>query len=307
MKSRHHYLDIFKFIFFAGCYGFLSGCSTERANQNATANLKPNYSTPSFVIDSHVHARATPEWEKLFLETYTKRKVMACLFFGMNDLDRGIAFARAHPDVVIPYAQISLDSPTVLEDIKKVQGMGFRGLGEVASGNKYNYDDPAYDPIWTLAEELGMPVLLHTGVRQTGSFAKLRPVYLATIAADHPKLNIVGAHFGNPWYDEAAEGARRDKNLYFDLTGSSLIKKEDDPRVWLQYLWWTKDIGKAHTPLDARPAFQSIVFGTDEGPDALEENIRRFNKMLDACNIPDSTRAEMYGLTMARILGLKVK
>ena len=59
-----------------------------------------------------------------------------------------------------------------------------------------------------------------------------------------------------------------------------LDKKEDDPGIWTQYLWWTKDIGKAHTPLDARPAFESIVFGTDEGPDALEENIRRFNRML---------------------------
>ena len=74
-----------------------------------------------------------------------------------------------------------------------------------------------------------MPVLFHTGVRQTGSFALLCPVYLATIAANDPKLNVIGAHFGNPWYDEAAESARRDKNLYFDLTGSSLIKHEDDP------------------------------------------------------------------------------
>jgi uncharacterized protein len=306
MKPKNYISGILMFSLLVGSCILFTGCSVSNSKQNPLDSLKPNYSTPSFIIDSHVHSRATPEWEKSFIETYTKRKAMACLFFGMKDLDRGIAFAAAHPDIVIPYAQINLDSPTVLEDIKKVKKMGFKGLGEVASGNKYNYDDPIYDPIWALAEELGMPVLLHTGVRQTGSFAKIRPVYLATIAAEHPKLNIVGAHFGNPWYDEAAEGARRDKNLYFDLTGSSLIKKEDDPRIWLQYLWWTKDIGKAHTPLDARPAFESIVFGTDEGPDALEENIRRFNRMLDACNIPDSTRAKMYGLTMARLLGIKV-
>ncbi len=47
---------------------------------------------------------------------------------------------------------------------------------------------------------------------------------------------------------------------------------------------------------------------TDEGPDetALRENIRRFNKMLDANNLPDSTRAKIWGLTMAGLLGIKV-
>jgi uncharacterized protein len=300
MKNHTFYPAIFILLLFAAC-------SSRDSKTDTPVKLKDNYSTPAFLIDSHMHYRANDEWEKSFLDVYTKRKAMACLFVPMADLDRGIAFAKAHPDRVIPFAQIALDSPTVLDDIRKVKAMGFEGLGEVASGNKYQYDHPDYEPVWSLAEELGMPVYLHTGVRQTGSFALLRPVYLATIAANHPKLNVIGAHMGNPWYDEAAEGARRDKNLYFDLTGSSLIKKENDPAVWLQYLWWTSSVGKAHTPLDARPAFESIIFGTDEGPDALEENIRRFNRMLDACKIPDDTRAKCYGLTMARFVGLNVE
>lgn len=284
----------------------LVGCAPQSSKPKSSSNLKPNYSTPAFVIDSHIHYRGTDEWERSFQEIYTKRNVMACIFVPMTLLDRGIAFAKTHPERAIPFAQIALDSPTVLEDIRRVYAMGFKGLGEVASGNKYVYDYPGYEPIWSLAEELSMPVYLHTGVRQTGSFSLLRPVYLATIAANHPKLNVIGAHLGNPWYDEAAEAARRDKNLYFDLTGSSLIKKEDDPAIWLQYLWWTSAIGKAHTPTDARPAFESIIFGTDEGPEALEENIRRFNKMLDACGVVEETRAKCYGLTMARLLGLKL-
>lgn len=301
MKPVHLLLPFLAIILNTGC----NNTGTPAPGRDESKYV-PDYRTPPFIIDSHVHSRPTEDWEKSFLDVYTKRNAMACVFFPMERAEQGIAFAKAHPDRVIPYIQIPLDSPTALEDIKKAYSMGFKGFGESVPGNKYVYDDPGYDPIYTLLEELGMPVLFHTGVRQTGSFALLRPVYLATIAANHPRLNVIGAHFGNPWYAEAAEGARRDKNLYFDLTGSSLIKHEDDPGIWTQYLWWTKDIGKAHTPPDARPAFESIVFGTDEGPDALEENIRRFNKMLDACNIPDSTRAMMYGLTMARLLGIVV-
>jgi len=136
--------------------------------------------------------------------------------------------------------------------------------------------------------------------------AHLRPSFLADVASMHPKLVIHAAHFGNPWYEEAAEATRRNSNLYFDLSGSSLIKKENDPGFWAQWLWWTDAIGKAHMPANAVPAWEKIVFASDETPDQLDENIRRFNKSLDACNVPRETRDKCYGLTMARLLGIDV-
>jgi len=277
---------------------FLLGCSS--------AGEKPNYSTPPFIIDSHMHYGATDAWDKSFLEIYTRRNAMACLLISMKDLDRGIAFAKAHPDRVIPYAAIDIESPTVLEDIQKVYDMGFKGLGELFASGNYSYNDPKYEPIWTLAEKLGMPIAPHTGNLSNGLMDHLRPAALADICYRHPKLLIHAAHFGNPWYEEAAEAARRNSNLYFDLSGSSLIKKENDPGFWAQWLWWTDAIGKAHMPKNAVPAWEKIVFATDEGPDALEENIRRFNKVLDACKVPEETRAKCYGLTIAKMHGIQV-
>lgn len=272
----------------------------------ARGDLKPNYSTPSFIIDSHMHYDPTDVWEKSFLEIYSSHNAMACLLMDMKDLDRGIAFAKAHPDRVIPYAAIDIDSPTVVEDIQKVYAMGFKGLGELFAEGRWDYNDPKYDTIWALAEQLGLPVAPHTGNLSNGMMAHLRPSFLADIAATHPKLYIHAAHFGNPWYEEAAEAARRNNNLYFDLCGSSLIKKENDPHYWAQWLWWTDAIGKAHMPKDAVPAWEKIMFATDEGPDALVENIRRFNKVLDACGVDEATREKCYGLTIAKIHGIKV-
>ena len=263
--------------------------------------------TPGFIIDSHMHYSATNEWEKSFLTVLGKHNAMACLLIGMKDLDRGLAFAKAHPDRVIPYAAIDIDSPTLLADVKRVHAMGFKGLGELFAVNQWNYDDPKYDPLWKLAQDLIMPVAPHTGILANGMMARMRPSFLATIASKFPKLFIHAAHFGNPWYDEAGEATRRNNNLFFDISGSSLIKKEDDPGYWKQYLWWTPYLGKAHMPNDAVPAFEKLLFATDEAPDAFEENIRRFNKMLDACGVPDETRAKSYGLTIARIHGIALK
>ena len=58
-------------------------------------------------------------------------------------------------------------------------------------------------------------------------------------------------------------------------------------------------------PADAVPAWEKILFATDEGPEALDENIRRFNKALDACHVSQETRAKCYGLTIARIFGIQ--
>lgn len=265
----------------------------------------PNLSTPGFVIDSHTHYRATDEWEKSFLEVYEKWNAMACLLIGMKDLERGMAFAKAHPDRVIPYAAIEIDSPTVLDDIRKAKAMGFVGLGELFAYN-LNYDDPKYDPIWALAEKLGMPIAPHTGIHASGQLSRMRPGYLGTIAAKYPNLIIHAAHFGNPWYDEAGEIARRCKNVWFDMSGSSLLKKDNDPAIWNQYLWWTPYVGKAHMPPDAVPAFQKIVFATDEPPSGFEENIIRFNKMLDACGVTEETRRKCYYETIAEIHSIDV-
>jgi uncharacterized protein len=268
---------------------------------------KSNNSRPAFIIDSHIHYRATDEWENTFVDVYTRHKAMACILVNMDHLERGIEFARKHQELAIPYAAIDIDSPTLTDDIRKARAMGFKGLGELFATKGWNYDNPKYDSIWILAEEFDMPVLPHTGIHARGNFAGMRPAFIASIAERHRGLIIHAAHFGNPWYEEAAEGARLNPNLYFDISGSSLIKKDDNPKIWEQFLWWTNHLGKPHVGTAAGPAFEKILFSTDEAPNEenLLENIRRFNKMLDACNVPNEIRENMYGRTIARIHGIK--
>ena len=267
---------------------------------------KPNLSTPGFLIDDHIHYRATDEWENDFLEIYGNYNAMACVLVGMNNLERGMKFANAHPDRVIPYAAVDIDSPDILEDIHRVYKMGYKGLGELFATNEWNYDDLKNDPTWALAEKLGLPIVPHTGIHASGKMSRMRPGFLAPICVKFPNLVIHSAHFGNPWYNEAAEVARRNTNCYFDITGSSLLKKDTDPGFWKQYLWWTPYLGKPHMPKNAVPAFEKIVFGTDQSPQGLEENIIRFNKMLDACEVSEETRAKCYYGTMARIHNIDV-
>lgn len=264
---------------------------------------QPNTSRPDFIIDAHIHYKNTPDWENSFVQVYTKHKAMGCVLVKMEDLEDGIRFAKEHPELVIPYAMIDISTPTVLDDIRRVQKMGFQGLGELFATEGWDYDDPRYDSIWILAEKFHLVLLPHTGIHSKGNFSGMRPAFVASIAEKHRDLAIHAAHFGNPWYAEAGEAARLNPNLYFDITGSSLIKKDADPGFWGQFLWWTPYLGYPHVGSSAEPAWNKIVFGTDE--DASEEhfleNIIRFNKMLDANDVPEEARKNMYGRTLARM------
>lgn len=263
-----------------------------------------------FIIDSHQHFRSEPGYIDTLVKIYEPRNAMACVLTPLDSLDIVRKAAAAHPGVVIPYGYIQIDHPDVLQHIDRFAKAGFKGIK--MHRPKYDWDAFGYFPVYRKLEQLGLVALFHTGIvagssdePEPSSMARMRPAFLHTIARSFPRLRIQGAHFGNPWYEEAAEVARWEKNLYFDLTGSSLIKKANDLAVFGTYLWWEGPT--AHSSPDAVYAFEKLVFGTDEQPANLDAVIARFDAMLDANRVPGASRQLIYGGTMARILGIPVR
>lgn len=263
-----------------------------------------------FIIDSHQHWRPDADYVDKLVRTYRPRNAMACVLTPMEGFDAVRQAVLDFPDVVIPFGVVSVDSPTAIAEIEKFAAAGFRGVK--MHRPKYDWDDFGYFPIYQRLQELGLVALFHTGIvarssdgPEPSSMARMRPSFLHTIARSFPRLRIQGAHLGNPWYDEAAEVARWEKNVLFDLTGSSLIKKANNLAVFKEYLWWEGPT--AHSSPDAVYAFEKIVFGTDEAPDALENMLSRYEALLNACDVPEQSRRRIYGETMAHVLGIEVR
>lgn len=264
-----------------------------------------------FVIDSHQHWRPGPEYIETLVRVYRPRNAMACVLTPLEGLEAIKEAAERYPDVVIPYGYINVDDPNVLSHISRFAAAGFKGVK--MHRPKYNWDDFGYFPIYQRLQDSKLVALFHTGIvagngrgePEQSSMARMRPSFLHTIARSFPKLQIQGAHFGNPWYEEAAEVARWSPNVHFDITGSSLIKKQHNLAVFKDYLWWEGPT--AHSPPTAVYAFEKLVFGTDEPPDHLDTVLARYEAMLDACNVPEVSRKRIYGETMARLLGVSVR
>jgi predicted TIM-barrel fold metal-dependent hydrolase len=268
----------------------------------------------SFIIDSHNHCGGTEQWVEEMVQTYRPRHAMACVLTRPNDLDLMREAITSYPDIFIGYGRTDLDDPEAVRHIELFKKHGFVGM-KFHIGEK-NYHDDRYFELYRLCETYGMYMLFHTGIgsrritevptRRAPTGA--RPMFLDAICRRCPRAKVQGAHFGNPWYEEAAEAARWNPNLFFDVTGSTLLKFIKLGRLerMSEILWWssTEAENNPHTLKGGPGAWEHIVFGTDERPVGLASNIERFQKMLDANKVPAATRKKMWGLTMAENLGI---
>jgi predicted TIM-barrel fold metal-dependent hydrolase len=263
------------------------------------------------LIDAHMHYNGDPAFLKQLLAKLDQVDGLAFLLTKPNDFAGVKDFVKLHSSRLVGFGEIALDDSEVIEQIDRFHDAGFRGLGEL-SGPKKNYDDPAYAPVYARAEKYGMLILFHTGIvnRTTPeipadiSVDRMRATTLDNIARRYPKITLIGAHLGNPDYSWAAEIARWNPNVYWDLSGSTLIKKQEDYTFFKSIFWWSAVVSP-HSPRGGSSAFEKIVFGSDVFGGELEEfdrELERYHKALDACGVPPEVQANVFAGTLWRIL-----
>ncbi len=263
------------------------------------------------IIDAHVHHNGEITFLRKLVARLRGADAMALVITAPKDLDSVTSFIRRYPTRLAGLGEIKLDDPTAVELVDRFHAAGFRGLGELTRPLK-NYDDRSYWPIYARAEKYGMILLFHTGivnrlnpdVPEDVSVDRMRPTTLDGIARRFPKVTILGAHLGNPDYAHAGEISRWNPNLYFDLSGSTLIKKQEDYTFFRSIFWWSS-VASPHTPKTKAHAFEKVVFGSDVFEGELEEfdrTLERYHRMLDACGVPAEAQANIFAGTMWRIL-----
>lgn len=260
------------------------------------------------IIDFHQHA---PEAGKLDerVEACRRAGIVKAVLLGLpedrepGDNARVLEAWRSDPDLFVPFFGGVMDTMTP-DDITRARDRGFAGLKFIAPQRAYN--DAAYFPLYARAAALRMPTLFHLGiVANTGRWHDcdsnlMRAIHLDHIARNFPELTVVGAHFGNPWCDEAGMACRWNPNLYFDLSGSLL--KYRKPAFLSELLWW-KPEGPYASP-DRRHAWQKIVFGSDVANPAIADVVNDYTLLMDALELSGDLRRAVWHDTAAELLGL---
>jgi predicted TIM-barrel fold metal-dependent hydrolase len=272
------------------------------------------------VFDVHIHFCPYKENYNMAIEQllqYSEKNnvVKMCL---ISDMGKESIIEKAfsqYPEKFIGYAHpnLDLDEPRV---IKAYYERGFKGLKVI--NTERNYDDPKYFKFYEIAEQYGMVILFHTGViggaydyllneksslveemkgrnkqtnnkkKKKSSSARMRSIFLDTIAINFPDLKMIGAHLGWPEYMMSCALARWRKNLYFDISGGEVVQ-----RHIIEGNYINKEISTG-----------KLVFGTDASIDKMPIGISNWYYSLRSIGLLDEEIEKIFYFNAAKIFGI---
>jgi predicted TIM-barrel fold metal-dependent hydrolase len=139
------------------------------------------------------------------------------------------AACREHPDVFTGLGSVDPHKGgAAVAEVARIAELGLRGVKFHPSLQAFAPDDESCWPVFAACEEHGLLALFHTGTsgigaRQPGGqgirLDYARPIRLDAVAAAHPGLTVVAAHFGWPWHMELVAMALHKTNVYIDISG----------------------------------------------------------------------------------------
>lgn len=136
-----------------------------------------------------------------------------------------------YPDVFLGFCTVDPRKGTsALEELERsVTELDLRGLKLHPIHQGFFPDDPRFSPLFSKAEQLEIPVIMHSGYAAAGAgtaggggfqLAYSKPIpHVDSLAARHPDLTIIMAHPAWPWIQEQIAVALHKPNVFIDLSG----------------------------------------------------------------------------------------
>jgi predicted TIM-barrel fold metal-dependent hydrolase len=166
-----------------------------------------------------------------------------------------------------------------------VMKRGFKGLKLYPTYQYFYPNDNKLYPLYSMAQELGVPIMFHTGssVFKGARIKYGEPLYFDDLAVDFPDLDILMVHSGRGfWYDQAFFLTKLHPNLYMEIAGLP-------PQRLLSYF-----------PEFERNA-DKIIYASDwPGVPDLIGNIQQIRDL----PLSEASKQKILGLNAARILRL---
>src|SRR5262245_16574795 len=140
------------------------------------------------------------------------------------------AYVARDPARLVGFGAVHPHDPGALDELERFRELGLRGCKLCPIYQDVDPLGPEFLAVCAALERLELPMLIHQGTTfsRAGSLLQARPALLDAIALRHPKLTIVIAHMGHPWFDEAIQVVRRHPRVYADVSALG-------SRRWLLY------------------------------------------------------------------------
>lgn len=188
---------------------------------------------------------------------------------------RAIGFAGFDPNI----------GEQAITDIEyAVKNLGFKGVKIVSAILGLDINDKVFYPCYEKAQELGVPIMIHTGTALVmGCRAKhVHPLMIDDVAFDFPDLKIICAHLGGWNYMDVHSLLVRHPNVYADLSAWPLHPQYIDLVPWALFedtvpdkILYGSDYPAGQTPKEALEAVGTLPISEDFRTKIIGENAVR--------------------------------
>jgi predicted TIM-barrel fold metal-dependent hydrolase len=228
------------------------------------------------------------------------------VYAAMKDVDKAIIFslrykdsvgidgddevtARAvakYPDKLVGFACVDPRMPDYMDLlVHAIEDLKLKGVKFGPIYNGVSLLDPRLTPLYEYLQRNNLPLTMHMGTTY-GRLAPIdygRPLDVDTIATRYPDLKMVMAHMAHPWYEECIVVARKQPNVYCEV--SALFYR---PWQFYNILIAAQEYLITHR--------SKIFWGTDFPFSQVQESIdglRGINKQVEGTNLPRVAEATM--------------
>lgn len=204
-------------------------------------------------------------------------------------------YVQRAPQKLIGFAGIDPTEGSALRELKAAQkDLHLSGMTISPANQDFHPTDSRAMKVYALAEELGMPILIHGGSQFTdqSKMEYARPYLFDEVARTFPRLRLVIAQLGQPWVDETICLMGKHDNLFADVSGMLA-------RPWQAY----NALVSAHQ----YGVIEKLLFGSDFPYTAADECIEALysiNQFAQGTNLPVVPREALRGIVERDTLGL---
>jgi predicted TIM-barrel fold metal-dependent hydrolase len=205
------------------------------------------------IVDCHVHVNnyddetidALPERVDLLLRSMRRNRVDLALILTSYTVSPGRPSTRRVVEAIrdIPFLSVvaGLDysrfGPEALDELRDfVRDGKVRGLKLYPGYQPFYPNDSRWTPAYEFAAEHRIPVMIHTGDTYSarGKLKYAHPLHVDEVAVEHPDVQFVICHIGNPWTRDCMEVVYKNANVYTDISGLTLGEFEDRFEVYMR-------------------------------------------------------------------------
>jgi uncharacterized protein len=218
---------------------------------------------------------------------------------AMKDVDKVIVFSIRYADSIGVDGDDEVTARLVAKDPKKFigfaaldprrtdamdllvhahQDLGLKGVKFGPIYNGVSLLDPRMEPFYRYLVKHNLPLTMHMGTT-FGANAPIRqgrPLDVDTVANRHPDLKMIMAHMGHPWWEEAIVIARKNPNVYCEV--SALYY-----RPW--QFWNILICAQEYTIANRDKIFWGTDFPFTTVQDSLD-GLRGINRQVEGTNLP---------------------